>query len=422
MNAKFKQSHSLRQRIVWLFCLFTLLVSALFSLLSFVFVYIVEDIFFERTLRQEMQYVQNYHAEFGTWPAPRQAYIQIIEDHSALPPAIAKALREEPQRKEFFGDDARHYHLLKSPSAPTITLLAEVGEYLVVRPMRQQITIALGLISTLVFAFAVILGYWIANRAMLPLSKLAKLVSTSRPDALPKDFASHYPANEIGVLAHSLQATLTRIDAFIQREQNFTRDASHELRSPLAVATGAVELLNQQALEGMPRQQLARAEYATIQMQQILDTLLALAREVTPDTHHSQVQLLPIIENCILQHAYLLQGREVDVSVDVAPNTVVNAHQGVMNILLANLISNAFRYVQRGQIWIAYTDNQLSVKDTGQGMPVDLGPSVLEHRVKGPDSVGLGIGLSLVKRLCDHYGYALCFDSTPSGTEIKIAL
>ena len=419
MNTAF---HSLRRRLVLAFVVFSLLTALLFSFLSIVFAYSVEDSFFYRMLRDEAAHQVAAIQQTGQLAQPKNELIHAYTDPTELPNDLRQQYLQEPARQEFAGEDGRHYHLLKkqtlSAALPSVLLVAEVSQHLEVRPVRSDLLWFLAKTTLVVLLLTSLIGYWLARRATAPLSTLAQQIAATEPGKLPKDFAAHYPNNEIGVLARSLESALQRIDAFIQREQHFTRDASHELRTPIAVVQSAAELLAQllaqQSLPDSARQPLQRIQLACSQMEQTITLLLSLAREM-PSAEKTKVQLLPLIETSVVQAAHLLDGKPVEVVVDVAADCQVSGHRTVLAIVLGNLIGNAFQYTAAGEIRIDGDSSQLNITDTGIGIAPALQPRLFEPLVKGEHSTGFGIGLSLVARLCQRYDIALSIIATPAG-------
>ncbi len=79
--------------------------------------------------------------------------------------------------------------------------------------------------------------------------------------------------------------------------------------------------------------------------------------------------------------------------------------------MIANLIRNSFTYTERGDIRVRLDEHSLSVTDTGLGIPHAALDKVFQRLYKGAHSEGAGIGLSLVKKICDRYGWSISLDS-----------
>ena len=409
--------HSLQHRLVLAFASFALLTVLLFGFLAVLFAYTVEDSFFERMLEDEAQHQLDALARTGTTAAPKRELIRIYQGITDLPADLRQQLLPNENRHEFAGSDGRHYHLRRlavvGRDAPLL-LVAEVSQYLVVRPVLADMLWFLAKAAIILLLVIGVAGYGLARRATAPLTALARQVADTEPGNLAQPFAATYPNNEIGLLARHLEATLQRLNRFLQREQQFTRDASHELRTPIAVIQSSAELLQAQPLQDAARVLSQRIHSASVQMEQIVKLLLSLAREAAPAAEES-VALLPLIETSVVQQAELLADKPVTVSVSVAATARVRGHATVLAIIIDNLIRNAFQYTAHGAITIDYHDNALQIRDSGRGIEPEVKARLGEPLCKGEHSSGFGIGLSLVARLCEHYGITLRIDDVSTG-------
>lgn len=413
------KTKSIKIKIMLGFGFFALLTASIFSLFNFFVAYTVEDEFFDRIIKDEASYIIKKHQDGEYNATARFPFLTVYSTTDELPEEVRSIYNEEPRRREFTGAEGRHYHLHITNSKPNIIILAEVSDYLVVRPRTSGILQFLSVSTLVMLISAALFGYWMATRTTRPLTNLADLVAGTAPSNLPKNFAQDFPRNEIGVLADSLEHTLLRISAFIEREQHFTRDTSHELRTPITVIKGASELLLNEQLSLQGKTLVKRIQYATIGMEQVVTTLLALARE--PDTNNSKANtiLLPLVEETVLEFAHLLHEKEVDVVVNVPQKISAKLPRTVLKIILANLISNAFQYTPSGSVTIAFDGKVLSVADSGEGSK-SFSDESWNTLTKGANSSGFGIGLSIVKRLCEKYQLQLSSDFSTAGTIINI--
>jgi len=405
----------IRRRLMWAFALQALMVCALFSLLGLVLVYSLEDTFFERLLREEAQLQQAHHAGHGQWTAPSRPFMQVHLVDATLPPAVRGALADNPRRREFAGEQGRHYHLwpLHAHGQPPAWLLAEVSDYLVVRPARGGILRFLGLASALVFVLALGLGFWLAHRTLRPLAGLARSVQQAPQGLLPAGFAADYPPDEIGALARALDEAMQRVAGFLQREQRFTADASHELRTPLAVVAGAAELLRSRGdLPEPAMKAVQRIELACRQMQQAVETLLTLAREADGDAAAAALDLRALVDE-VLTTQRRSQGLVTLVN-EVAEGVELATPEAPLRLVIANLVGNALQH-GGGAVRVGWAGGQLTVRDHGPGVPPALLPRLHEAGVKGEHSAGFGLGLAIVHRLCERQGWQLQVRNEPGG-------
>jgi signal transduction histidine kinase len=383
--------------------------------------YSLEDDFIEREVRNEAQYLQQSYNQTGSWPEARVNYMQLYFSKSTLPLDIRQRYIEEPRRKEFSGDNGRHYHLFVLPKAENTYLVAQVSEMLIVRPisagvLQVMMTSGLGLVF-----IAFIIAWKLGRNTAKPLKQLADLVNGVAPENIPNNFAQQFPNNEIGILAQTLENAMKKINQSLLREKCFTRDVSHELRTPVAIIKNAVEVYRNQHSVDENNPLINRISQASTQMEQTVTTLLTLAREEHTNADKKTTKILPLIEQSIIDQHHLINNKPIEVEVNDNCNVEVFVQSGMLTVLLDNLIGNAFQYTQEGKVTIEMENNTLIVADTGPGIDPSISDKITEPAVKGSQSTGYGFGLSIVKRLCEHQNWSLLL-SNEHGTKISITL
>lgn len=411
--------HRLSRKIVSQFCLFTLLTSSVWGGLSFVLMYSIEDSFIEREVRQEALYLQQEYDKNKLWSSPRVSYMKLYFSKKSLPDDIKQHYIAEPQRKEFAGDNGRHYHLVALPKSANTYLVAEVSEMLLVRPITEGVLTFMLVSGAILVLLAFIMAWLLGRKTALPLKQLAELVNGVAPENIPDKFAKQFPNNEIGVLAETLESAMTRINQSLLREKCFTRDVSHELRTPVAIIKNAVEVYKAQHPVEDNNPIIERISQACTQMEQTVTTLLTLAREEHTKVDKKHINILPLIEQSIIDQNHLINNKPIQVEVNDNCNVEVYAQAGMLVVLLDNIIGNAFQHTQEGKIAIEIQQNTLVITDTGPGIEAGISDSVTDPAVRGNESTGYGFGLSIVKRLCEHQGWLLAL-SSKQGTKISI--
>ena len=407
---------SLRHKILFAFTGCAVAIALLFGLCSLLFAYHTEDRFFESLLQAEANVAEQQLAE-GAPVVPRLGFIRYYPALSALPAGIGEVLKQTPNRREFAAAQGKHFHLIP---LSTGYLLADVSEQLIVRNIRGQMFTFLLCLLLAAIVFSAVLAFWLARRVLKPLHQLTAVVDNAGQHPTDTNWSgiAALPADEIGRLAQALQQAWSRVAEFISREQQFTQDVSHELRTPVTVSRGAITLLRHTKLTAQQLQLIERLELAQQQIAQSIETLMLLAREQQPAA--SRTPLLPLVEHSILQQQPKLAGKQLQLNIDIAADESVMIADSVLLILLNNLLGNAFEYTVTGHINIAFKQQTLTVEDTGGGIDAAIRQRVFDSGVKGENSQGMGVGLSLVKRLCDkwHIGYHIQSDS--SGTRVRL--
>lgn len=409
--------HRLRNRLMLAFAVFALAVASLFGLYVAVFVYSVEDRFFEAMLEQEARQQLEQRATRGTWSPPRNAFMTMHDSPATFPADLKVAFNAEPWRREIAGTEGRHYHLRAlqpGGSGAPGWLVAEVSQQLVVRPMRRQILALLAWSGVAVVVVAVLAGAWLARRTTRPLSKLAALVDDMAPARLPVGFAADFPDDEVGVLARGLDRLSGQVRAFVAREHAFTRDASHELRTPLAVIRSAIEqLAHEPGLSAAGRLQLDHVQQSARHLEQTVITLLTLAREENVERDATPLAVLPVLEQVVVEQAALLEGKPVAVRVDVPGDARLTVPGPVLHMLLANLVGNAFAHTRAGEVHIDVAAGRLRIRNTAPAGDPD---TIVRPFAKGEGSAGFGLGLAIVHRLCDRFAIDLRIEGTEHAT------
>lgn len=250
-------------------------------------------------------------------------------------------------------------------------------------------------------------GYRLSHQAVSPIVALARRVTQRRADDTHSRFTDDYPSGEVGTLAQALDDYAQRIGEFVDRERQFTADASHELRTPITIIRGAAQLLESDPGLGIvARERAGMIRRAAADLGEVLDLLLMLAREAsTPAAGPCDVNavLAAEVERC----RPLLHGRPIRLALLEQGHLTVSAPAQAVAMVVGNLLRNAITYTEAGQITVAVLEHSVSVADTGPGIADQDLPHVFTRhfRGRGNSQAGSGIGLAIVARLCDRYGW-----------------
>lgn len=289
---------------------------------------------------------------------------------------------------------------------------------------RRELRFAwmLGLLAIVMTLLSAMGGVWLSRTVVSPVSDLAAKVRNRSPDQWDHPLADDFPVGEVGELARVFDRHLMRMRAFIERERAFSADISHELRTALAVILSATEvLLDDETLTDKQRARIGRIERAARDMAELGTALLLMAREEHSLAAGGGCMVAEVVQEVVDKHRHILVGKPVEVEVHTNPELVLTADTGLMEILVSNLIRNAFSYTAEGTVVVLQDAHSLTVSDTGKGIPSHAINQVFIRHYRDMASEGAGIGLSLVKRICDRYGWQVKMESQENqGTAVKV--
>lgn len=415
-----KRPSRLRNRLLLAMSGLVLATSAVFSLYTVVFTYAVEDTFMAARLQEEADYQSAGRVRTGVWSIPRDSRLRLHESEDSLPPSVRELLRSEPRRVEFPGPSGSHFHLLPldAPDGGRAWLLYDAGADLIVPAMRNKLLGLLAVTTGFLVACALAVGYLVSWRVARRLERLAESVSEFSPDRIATSL-SHVAGNdEVGVVAASLDAMSTHLRAYVERERRFTRDASHELRTPLAVIRSASEqLARQPELGPTSRGHATLICESTVRLEQTVATLLAVAREDRAEKDFDSVMLLPLVEQAVIDQSARLDGKPVEVEVEIPATARLRAPETVARILLANLVGNAFAHTAAGRVRIDTDGGALRVVNSLTGVFLPGEQQAGQHATSVD---GFGFGLDIVRRLSERFG--LGFELVAEGGDVVATL
>ena len=279
--------------------------------------------------------------------------------------------------------------------------------------------VAAAVLALLVFHLVSWRTYRSSRRMVLPVNRLAQEVTRWDPGDIDSQALEPFLADtsdEVTRLVSALHGLGTRTSEFVQRERNFTRDASHELRTPLTVIRMAGDmLLGDASIPPHAQRSLQRIVRAGQDMEALVDAFLILAREQGVAPISEEFDVRAIVEEEVEKIRPQLAGRPIELRVLSNADPRLNAPPRVLEVMLGNLLQNAVSFTESGSIDVVIDADRVVVRDTGIGMSQEVLEHVYEPFFRADQfrPMGKGIGLNIVSRLGDRFGWPVSHESTP---------
>ena len=409
---------SLRYRISIAFALLGGIISLALACILYWLTINMEERLIAETLSTELEDFIERYAENPTTVPPSstvmRAYV-IDDDTNASLPEVLRTMSEGLHQMPF--DDRSYFVEVRVQDSKRFVLLYDDAQ---IQQKERQFKAYLAGGTLIMIGLSAALGLWLAERVVSPVGELARRVGNLEPRGRALALASDFPRDEVGKLAKEFDAYQDRLRAFIEREQAFTADVSHELRTPLTVIEGAAEVLQEDAtLDDGQRTRVRRIARAAHEMTEVTHALLELAREQQQDKLTASCEVEKLLHEVVDSHRHLLETNNVTVDITVRSAPVLSVECALLRIVIGNLIRNAFSYTKEGCVRITLDRYSINVADTGIGIPTQQLEEVFKpfYSAQG----GEGIGLSLVRRICQHYGWEIKVSSrVGKGTRFRL--
>ncbi len=392
-----KPRASLPSAIAYLVIGVVLTITLLYSFFVLAYAWVVEDNIFNRLVDAEAKFIEQQFEKTGEVSPPTAAFITLHTEWQDVPSQIADGYRRDPHRVEYTLNNGETFHIkVFDMNDIEYVLIADVAGFEVSRDYLPNLIRWLVGIALLCCLIVSSIAFAIARKITLPIKTLADHVQTLSADQKPTAFAHLYPDNELKQLASVVEHGFTELQSALQREKDFTRDVSHEIRTPISVIKNALDANRGTAcIDDKAYDQVDRA---SSELEQVTNTLLALARSESAVT--SSLCLNEVIEDALLNHFELnntTRGLSLHVDVVLNEDVFVVANPNLMQILINNILSNIVRYATGSEVRICLDKDRAEFSnETAEPVPDNIQVS----GIKTVNSPGIGHGLSLIERIC----------------------
>lgn len=232
---------------------------------------------------------------------------------------------------------------------------------------------------------------------------------------------------EVEKLVTSFSSYSRRIQRFVERERAFTRDASHEFRTPLTVIKMASDLLlAEHDLDEYCKKYVTRIKGSARDMEELIDAFLILARETDKEFVDEHTIVAEVVEREIRNADIYLDNKPLVINIDEQFPLELYTARKVIAIVLGNLIRNAILYTNEGSVTVTLKEHSVVIADTGIGMTEEQTKKIFQPYYRAEQEgktkrKGYGVGLTIVNRLSNRFNWIVDVDSKVGvGTSIEV--
>src|SRR5437879_304402 len=288
--------------------------------------------------------------------------------------------------------------------------------------MLEEVTATFAWVLQLAIVLAGVGDYSLSRKNLAPVAPMSSQAGRIGAANLHERQAVQNERDELGHLAQSFNSLLDRLSQSFERQQRFMADASHELRTPVAILRGEAEVALSQQARSLDeyRESLGVLHHEAERLTHIVEDLFTLSR-----ADAGQYPLQPrdfyldeLVAECVHSARTLALAKKISLNFEEASESPIRADESLLRRMILNLLDNAIKYTAEGgrvtvtcrRAGAAYV---LSITDTGEGIPADLQPRIFERffRVDKArsraenDGSGAGLGLSISRWIAEaHHG------------------
>jgi signal transduction histidine kinase len=362
---------------------------------------------------------------------PRTAWKSLYIDRPGQPPTSPPELRMLPPGvHELDADDSDRFAGIRQTPVGRVTMVAALPN----SPARER-RFAEELVAMIVFGIGLgaLLGRVLAGSMLAPVLRLSDQVEHADPTTELRGIAEDHRADEVGALATAFIRYHGRMQAAIEREVLFSADASHELRSPLTVLQGALDLLRDSQASSPPgRRRVERIRRGAAEIGTLLDALLLIARSGETEEPAVNVGIAGVLASVIAEFQDELAGAQIDLAVKCPSSAIVHAPPELLRVVLRLLFraiasglwglalrleADASSLVLAHSVPVPEQTTSAAARSDAEASPATTTPppsATARRPAPFPDLSAMrrsdeSGGLGMLRRLCERYGWSLHF-------------
>lgn len=323
------------------------------------------------------------------------------------------------------------YPLVLVGKAHQVHLLQVAAPTEPVQQTLARFSVLLVLLTLLATAGTYAIGRRIAGVALKPTSEITGQAEAITAGTLSERITAHADVEEFTRLVMVLNRMLDRLDGAFQVQRQFTADAGHELRAPLTVLKGDIDVtLKRDRSAAEYRETLVRCQEEVERLARLASDLLVLARSdsAVPLEHVAEVDVRALIHRVVARFESAAAARGVHLAIE-AREVTVSGDERILDRAVSNLVDNGVKYCRPGGgvrlELVSRGGGVLTVADDGPGIPPEHVPHLFVRFFRGDParrrSEGTGLGLAIAKAGAEAHGGSLEFVGNAPGAVFRLS-
>lgn len=289
-------------------------------------------------------------------------------------------------------------------------------------------------IVPIILILATIGGYFLIYKSFLPIEKILLNLKSINASDLSKRLNSLENNDEIDLLTQEINSLITRLEVSFDKVSQFSSDASHELKTPLTIIRGEIEVgLRKQRSKDEYKEILNTCLDEILIIQQTIDDLLFLAKseQKLNDTNKEEIYIDEVTLDAITELKSYAKLKSVTVKSDIKNTLQIQGHSQLLKVAIKNILKNAISFSHKNNQVIVknYENNNqyiISVQDFGIGIPKKEHKKIFEKfyrtdKSRNKDSGGTGLGMAICNKIVIMHQGKIELESIENiGTKISI--
>lgn len=337
-----RATKSVRKKLTVAFIFTTFIISILYGVLVYNAMKHTEDDILDRRIKQEAQYfIQQYQVDKTTARLPESIG---LKSYLSSSPDLPVFLKNQPIGRRELHEQELHVGVVEIPGSDELLYLSlnELSSSNLENELSSLFLI-LFTVGILITTIGLLIGLFFSRVISRPIILLTKDVENDARNPLQPFYGSNHN-DEVGALSQSFTKLVVRLQGFLEREKQFTRYASHELRTPISLIKNSVAVLNLSHQDNQRKKRnLGRIESAAVELESLVDTFLTLGREKI--IVEKEIDLIGVVRQNLERNQLVNESKKLDIQlIVVSEPRVIKADNKLVDILIDNIVRNIYAH------------------------------------------------------------------------------